>query len=932
MFKKITLFLSLFLFSLFSLQAQNLSDTLQPNPDVLIGKLSNGLTYYIRHNNEPKNRVTLRLVVDAGSICETNAQQGLAHVTEHMCFNGSKHFKKSDLISFIQASGVKFGVHLNAQTSFDETIFKLQMPTDRQSLLDSSMLVLEDWAHYVLFKDTTIDKVRKVVKEEWRGDLGAGERMRKQFLPVILKGSRYAQRVPIGKIAVIDTAHYATLRSFYHDWYRPDLMGVFVVGDVNVHEIQKLIEKHFSKFTNPKNEVKRVIYGVPDNKAPLIAIATDPEATSNQVVIFYKHPRMVGNTIGYFRNELKAHLFNAMMSARLGEIAQKPTAPFMYAGAGYGPFIGRTTNAYTDFAIAKDNQIGASLKVLLNENKRVKEFGFTPTELERQKKNLLRQYQQQFAEKGKIASVKLVGEYIQNFLTKEPIPGIAEEYKLAKSLVPGITLKEINQFSKELIPDTNRVVLITAPKKKGDNVPSKQEVMAILHAEKTVQLTPYVDKFLRAPLISHKITPGKIVSVQKVSNQYEKWTLSNGMVVFVKPTTFKNDQVLYHAYTSGGSSLIPNDKIILTRVFSNVIQESGVGQFSGVNLEKKLSGKVVSLSPFMHQLDVGFKGSASPGDLKTLLELQYLYFTRPREDKEIFAKVMQDQRNQIKHLGTNPRMVYYDSLYQTITMHSPRMIVIPTQAQLSKIKQQDIYRIYKQQFEPAAGYQIFFVGNIDTKTLKPLVEKYLASIPTGVGPLKWKDVEPGFPKGKTPVTVRMGEAPQSTVAIVIKGKYKYSFEQNLKMDMMVQALNIELLKKLRIQERKVYGVYVVPSLNKYPKEEYSLFMGFGCAPQNVDGLVKSAFGVFSKFQKEGADNSTLEKVKETSIRTRESAVRTNEFWLKQLIDSDFNGIRIPSIQEYKVAVQAVTSTDLKKMARKYLSTNHYVLGVLKPKK
>jgi len=932
MIKKTTYLMGLLLFLYFPLHAQKLSDTLTPNPQVLIGKLANGLTYYIQNNKEPKNRVTFRLVVNAGSICETNDQQGLAHVTEHMCFNGSKHFKKSDLISFIQASGVKFGVHLNAQTSFDETIFKLQMPSDRPSLLDSAMLVLEDWAHYVSFKDTTIDKVRKVVKEEWRGDLGAGERMRNQYLPIILKGSRYAERLPIGKIDVIDTAHYATLKSFYHDWYRPDLMGVFVVGDANVKEIQKLIEKHFSNIPNPKNEEKRVIYGVPDNKVPLIGIATDPEATYNQLVLFYKHPRHVGHTVGYFRNELKDQLFSAMMSARLHEIVQKPTAPFVYAAADYGSFIGRTTDAYTGIAIAKDNQIGAALKVLLNEDKRVKEFGFTATELERQKKNLLRKYQQEFIEKGKIPSVKLIQGYIQHFLTGEPMPGVTVEYKLAKGLLPDITLKEMDQLPRELITDSNRVVLITAPKKKGVKVPSVKDVMAIFNAEKTVQLKAYVDKFLRAPLINHKIVPGKIVSVQKLGNQYEKWTLSNGMEVFVKPTTFKNDQVLYHAYSLGGSSLIPDDKVVLTRVFTDVLKESGLGQFSGVDLGKKLSGKVVSLSPFLHRLDVGFQGSASPKDIESLLKLQYLYFTNPRVDKNIFDKVMEDQKNLIKHLGASPRMVFYDSLYQAMTLHSLRMIVIPTQAQLDGIKQQDIYRIYKRQFEPAAGYQVFFVGNIDTKTLKPLVEKYLASIPTGAGPLNWKDVEPGFPKGKTQLTVHMGQAPQSTVAMVMKGHYKYDFEHNLKMNVLVGALNIEMLNKLRIEERKVYGVYVAPSLDKFPKEQYTLFMGFGCAPQNVDGLVKSAIGVFEKFRKDGADTATLKKVKETSIRTRESAVRTNKFWLKQLINSDFYGSKIPTLQEYVAAVQAVTADDVKRMAKKYIQPDHYVLGVLKPKK
>ena len=930
--KKFFFILAGFLFFLFSAQAQNLSDTLKPDPSVKIGKLANGLTYYIKQNKKPKDRVSLRLVVNAGSICETKEQQGLAHLIEHMCFNGTKHFKKQELVNFIEASGVKFGAHLNASTSFDQTIYKLQMPTDRESLLDSAMLVLEDWAHNVSLEGSEIDKERGVVKEEWRLGLGAQDRMRKKYLPVILKGSRYAKRIPIGTMGVIDTAHYQTLRNFYHTWYRPDLMAVIVVGDINVDQMQKLIEKHFAGLKNPKNEQKRIVYGVPGNKKPLLAIEADSEATNSQVVIFYKHPRVANPTVKGYRNDLRDKLFDAMMNARLREISQKPTAPFMFAGAGYSSFIGRTTNAYLGFAVAKDNQVLNSMKVLLDENMRVRDFGFTATELERQKQNLLRQYEQLETEKNKQNSRLFVQEYINNFLTHEPIPGIEEEYKLAKKLIPTITLQEEDNLSKEWVTDSNMVVLALQPQKKGIHIPTDEQVMAVIDSSKTAKLTPYVDKVSKAPLIEHKITSGKIVSEQQVGNQYHKWVLSNGIEVFFKTTKFKNDEILYKAYSLGGSSLIPDDQVIISSVLSNVVEQSGLGKFSEVELNKKLSGKIVSLSPYMQALTQGFNGSASPKDLETLFKLQYLYFTQPRKDRSIFAKVIDDQKNRVKHLSDSPQMVFYDSVYQTASMHSPRVIVIPTVDQINSIWQSEVYRIYRTQFQNPAGFKVFLVGNIDTTKLKPLVEKYLASVPVTKEPLKWKNVSTNFPEGKTDVVVHKGSEPKSSVVLMMKGKYKYDFENNLLMDALTQALDIELREVVREKESGTYGIYISPSVRLYPEQKYTLTLGFGCAPKNVDHLVKSVFGVFEKFRKEGPDALTLKKVKETFIRTRQSDSRENSFWIDKIIGTQFEGSKIRTQSEYDAAVNSITKAKIKKVAKKYLTLDHYVLGVLKPQK
>ena len=930
MIKKTAFIVGIIISMIFSANAQNYDELLKLDPNVKTGRLENGLTYFIRHQSEPKNRVELRIAINAGSICEDDDQQGLAHLIEHMCFNGTKHFKKNELIDFLESTGVKFGAHLNAYTTFDETVYQLQMPTDREGLIDSALLVLEDWAHNVSFNPEEIDKERGVVKEEWRLGLGAQERMMNETFPVLLKGSRYAVRLPIGKMAVIDTAHYSTLKRFYYDWYRPDLMAVIVVGDIDVDRMEKKVKEHFEAINNPKDERPRIEYDIPGNKEPLIAIGTDEEATYFMVNVFYKHPREIKTTVGDYRMQLKENLYNSMLNARLSEIMQKPESPFMYAYAGYGGFLARTTDAYTSTALAKENKIGESLKVLLEENERVKRFGFTDTEFERQKTDLLRGYEKSFNERDKIKSGALVNEYLQYFLTKEPAPGIETEYELAKQLLPTIKLEEINSLAKEWVTDENMVVWITAPKKENVIVPDENEILSIIDSAKTAELTPYEDKALDEPLISEKITPGKVVDEINTENGYTKWVLSNGVEVYIKQTDFKNDEILFKGYSTGGTSLIPDDKIATTLAFNQVINESGLGNFSNVNLEKKLTGKIVSLNAALSPLRQNFSGHASPRDIETLLELQYLYFTNPRRDEETFKKVIDNELNQAKFSAANPQMAFFDTLATITNSNSPRTIVIPSEEQIKSIEQDYIYDVYKKQFQHADGFRFFFVGNVDTEKLKPLVEKYLASLPVTGEELKWKDRTPEFPDGVTEFTYYKGKEPQSMVVINIKGDYKYNFENNLVFKTLEKTLSINLREKLREEESGTYGVWVQKNYQKYPRENYSLTIAFGCAPENVDKLVKATFDVIKKMQSEGPDEKVLAKAKETFIRERESAVRENSYWLNKLDDVTFLGSKIIPVEEYNKAVNAITPEQVREAAKKYITLDHYVYGVLKP--
>lgn len=685
-FKKIYSFAGIIVLLISSALAQDLNSPLTLDPKVKYGKLDNGFTYYIRQNSEPANRMEMRLVINAGSVLENDSQQGIAHLIEHMCFNGTEHFEKSAIVDFIESTGVKFGQHLNAYTSFDETVYMLQMPTDRAGLIDSAFLIMEDWAHNVSLEEEEIDKERGVVIEEWRLGLGADERMRQQYFPVLLNGSKYADRLPIGIKEIIENCPYDTIRKFYHDWYRPDLMAMVVVGDIKPDDMEAKIIEHFSKIANPEKERTRVNFEIPDNKEPLIGIATDEEATYSLTGIFYKHDKDIKTSVGDYRDYLKERLYNGMVNARLAEIMQKPTAPFMYGYSGYGGFFGRTKDAYNSFAMAKPTMIKEAIDVMAQENERVERFGFTATEFERQKQELLRSYEQQYNERDKMKSRGLAMEYVYNFLEKEPVPGIEAEYEMANAMVPGITLEEMNSLAEKWITEDNIAVLITAPKNEDVIVPTQEEVFTTIKAAQSKTLEPYEDKVSDEPLISHEIKAGNVVD-KVIEPEYEKWELSNGAEVYLKSTDFKNDEILFWAYGTGGSSILPDDEVVITQVFSEVIEQSGAGNFSGVDLDKKLAGKIISLRPFVNDLKQGYRGSTSPKDLESFMQLVYLYLTQPRKDQDVFDKSIDNLLNQVKFQLENPRAAFYDSLYKVATSNSPRTIVIPTEAQVKSIRQ-----------------------------------------------------------------------------------------------------------------------------------------------------------------------------------------------------------------------------------------------------
>ncbi|HOU98135.1 MAG TPA: insulinase family protein [Bacteroidales bacterium] len=924
----------LWLLPLFTLIRPAIGQEKMPiDPNIKMGKLDNGLVYYIRKNAKPEKRVELRLAVNAGSILETDDQQGLAHFCEHMCFNGTKNFPHAELVNTIERMGIKFGADLNAYTSFDETVYMLKVPTDQTDLIDKGFQILEDWAHQVTLDGKEIDKERGVILEEWRLGLGADDRMRKKSFPVIFKDSKYAERIPIGKPEILKTFKHETLRQFYKDWYRPNLQAVIVVGDIDVDQMEQKIKQHFSGIQNPVNERKREIFDLPDNKEPLVSIETDEEATSNTVMFFYKHPKKYIETIEDFKFQLMQDLFTGMINNRLEEIGQKPDCPYIYAGTQYGEFLARTKDSYLGYAVSKENQIEKSLETVMTENQRVKQFGFTVTEFERQKTELLKRYEKQAKEFDKMESGNLAMEYVYHFLAKNPIPGAVKEFEFAKQFLPEIKLEEVNALSKQWITDNNLVVMITAPKKDGIKVPTKDDVLKIIDKVKSLQLTAYEDKQTDAPLLA-KIPEGSKVVNRKENKDLGtvEYTFENGAQVILKQTDFKNNEIQFSGYTLGGTSLAKTEDILNAMYASSIIEECGLGQFSKSDLKKKLAGKDIDITPYIQDLKQGFNGKVAPADLETMLQLLYMYFTDIRKDDEAFKAFMSKLKSQFMFISSNPQFAFFDKFTKIITQNDPRTILIPTEEQLQTVTLEKSIQFFKERFNNARDFKFFFVGNINENEALPLIQKYIGGLPSQAKSEMWKDVSPKFPSGIVQETVYKGKDEKGFVGMAWNTNYEWSSENNIKTNILIKILDIMLRENVREKESGTYGIQARLDYDKYPKEEISVTIIFGCDPKNQDKLSKVVIKQMQELQKKGPSEENLKKIKEQLIRERETDLKKNNWWIRKLDNMYYYNDLTGSLNEYNNIINKVTAKDIQELANKYFVMNNYVKVYLKPEK
>ncbi len=917
--------------SLFSQEKYLATDPLPQDPDVIVGQLDNGLKYYIRQNHKPEKRVEFRLVVNAGSVLEDDDQQGLAHFIEHMAFNGTKDFSKNDLVNFLEESGVDFGADLNAYTSFDETVYMFQIPSDRQGLLDSAFMILENWAHELSFDPVEIDKERGVVHEEWRLGLGAQDRMMKKYIPIILKNSRYAVRLPIGKMSVIDSCSYDVIHRFYNDWYRPDLMAVVVVGDIDPAYAENQIKNHFQSVNNPDPERERVIYKIPNNGQPLVAVATDKEATFTNVTMFRKMNKLFIKTNDNYRTNIKFDLFISMLNERLYEITQEPDAPFIYAGAYYGGFLSRSLDAYTLSAMVKENRVNDAIKVLMQVNKQIKRYGFTEQEMERQKAAMVDRLDKMLSEKDKTESRVFVNEYVSNYLDQEPFPGIDYEVAYTKSVLPGIKLDAINQVAYYFAKNNGLVVLVTGPEKEGVIIPDEEEVLATLEKARNSEVSEFEEKTVGKSLIKNPLPGGTIVS-QSENEEFgiTEIKLDNGITVALKPTTFKNDEILMTSFGFGGTSIVPDDDFISAFFAGQILSRSGVGDFDQVALKKFLTGKNVSVHPQIGEISQGIAGKSGKKDLETLFQLAYLYFTQPRKDSTAFKTFLSQMTNQFKFMMSNPQAVFYDTIFKLATQNDPRTIIIPTEEQLKSIDLDKVYSFYKSLFDNADGYTFVFTGNFNKDTILPMITKYLGSLPSHKGETMWRDVSPEFPSGITDVTVHKGTEPKSMAAIMMDESFVNTPADRLKMNMLIKILRIRLRESMREDQGGVYGVSVRPNITKYPKEEINLLVSWGCAPENVDKLVQTVFREMDTLKIKGPNDVNLLKARETATRDYETNFEKNNYWLNKIKTAYFNEENMMTLENIKETINAVTSDDLKEMANRYFNNNNYLKVILMP--
>ncbi len=909
--------------------AVDLSSPLPVDSAVTLGTLPNGLRYYIRENPEPQERAELRLVVKAGSVLEDDDQQGLAHFVEHMAFNGTEHFEKQELVDYLEGIGMRFGPELNAYTSFDETVYRLTVPTDSAELVATAFQVLEDWAHGLLFDHEEIDKERGIIVEEWRLGRGAGARIRDQQLPVLFQGSRYAERLPIGEPEVIQSFEYETLKRFYRDWYRPDLMAVIAVGDFETATIEELVHRHFAGIPMPDIAPQRPIYPVPDHEETLSAIATDPEATFNSVAVYWKQPPREVGTLGAYRQSIVEALYNRMLSFRLFELTQEADPPFIGAGSSQGRFIG-PKEVYILAAGVQENGHERALEVLLTEAQRVARHGFADTELEREKRELLRHLQQAYDEREKTESSRYASEYVRAFLYNEPIPGIAYEYETHQQLLPAVALVEVNRLAREWITENNRVILVDGPEKEGVAVPTEDELLAVFAAVESAGIEAYVDAATEAPLVPILPEPAEIIEIEEIEELgVQRWTLANGVRVLLKPTDFKDDEILFNGWSPGGTSLASDENYVAAMTASAVMMLAGIGEFSLIDLQKKLAGTAVRVSPSIGSLFETIGGSASPSDVETMFQLTYLYFTAPRRDGAAFQSLKSRMQASLANRDADPGSAFSDTLNVTLTQHHFRARP-PTLELYDEMDLDASYEFYRDRFVDAGDFFFVFVGNFDPDSLKPLIQTYIGGLPTTGREETWRDEGIRYPSGVIEKTVYKGIEPKSQTRIVFTGPFEWTRENRYAIRALGDVLRIRLREVLREDMGGTYGVSAGGSGSREPVPDYRFSIAFGTAPERLERMVDAVFLQVDSLQTVGPSQEDVDKVKEMQRREYETDLRENSFWLGQLIAAERYAVDPRNILNYGEMIDGLTAEMVREAALRYLRTDNYVQVSLFP--
>jgi zinc protease len=903
------------------------------DPSVRIGTLANGMTYYIKANAKPENRAELRMALKAGSMQEDPDQLGLAHFIEHMAFNGTAHFSKNELVNYLERVGSRFGPDLNAYTSFDETVYMLQVRTDDTSQFNKGLLILKDWSEGIAFDSAEIDKERGVVISEWRSGLSPEQRMQQQYLPMLYYNSRYAKRLPIGDPEIVNTAPYPVVKRFYADWYRPELMALVIVGTIDPDQIEKQIIAQFGGIKAKTLARKKESNEVPAHDATFARVITDPEATNANVQLIYNHKYTKTSTVLDYRQRLCESLYNRMLGRRLSDLAKEANPPFIFGYTGYGQDVGDLAN-YSSFAMVPPKDTRRAYQTLLDENQRVLQHGFTAAELEREKANILRQAEQNVLEESKLESSRIVQRFINHFLDQNPIPNATQHLDMYKSMMPTISVEEISQLAKKWITDKNRVIIITGPEKDKAMYPDSVELISMLMASQKKVMEPYKDVDVSAPLL-----PGKFPANPVVSSTYDKtldvhhWSFANGVKVSAKATAFKNDEILMNAYSIGGNSLYGDEMYPSARSTSSVVGSSGIGTFNASALEKKLAGLRVNASPFIFERYEGINGSSSVKDAETLMQMTYSYITAFRQDTTALNSYLSRERGMFANMLSNPQNWYSDKVTRITSQNHPRR-GFPAPESYDQIKMEDIMKIYSDRFKDVSDMEFFFVGNFNIDSLKQLTSRYLGALPGGGRKEMWKDVGDRFPKGKVDSVYYRGEAPKSLVQLIYHGADHFNPDTSYVLQSMLDLARIKLREELREDKGGVYGVSIGGGQSKYPIEQYSIRISFNADPPMTNDLIAATYAVIQKIKTE-IDTADIAKVCETQRQGRIKDLEQNQFWMGAFINSWMNGTDMAQMVQLATLEQRIKGLNpevLERAARKYFRENELISVVMFPEK
>ncbi len=898
--------------------------------NITTGQLDNGLKYYIRENHKPEGRVFLRLVVNAGSLQEKESQRGLAHFLEHMAFNGTRRFAEHEILDFMERAGMRFGSHVNAYTSYNETVYMLQLPTDQPELLDTGFEILEDWAVGITLDPIEIERERGVILEEWRSRQGVGERLSEAQRPFLYYKSDYADRNPIGSMIVVANAPRERFVEFYKDWYRPNLMAVMVVGAVDRDAIEQKIIETFGPLENPENAPEREPTEVPDHEETLFSIESDPELTLASFRMMIKRPVGPDQSARDYRQMIVERLYFGMLNRRLDERARSPNPPFIQASAGETR-IAREKEALQQTVLFIDDRYQEGLDALMGETNRAVRDGFTESELVRVKADVLRSLESANEEHDKTDSDTFAAEYTRAFTVDEPIPGIKRELAMTQTFLAEIDLAEVNAVGRGFAQKENRVVLFSGPQKEGIRLPTENELIASLGTANQVVLEPYEDEFLDAPLLSEIPEPGTIVSeVYQESVDTHTWELSNGVKVILKATDFQNDEVLMTAFSPGGHSLVMDDEYISALMSTMILGESGAGVFNSLQLEKRLAGQSIEVSPYISDQYEGISGASSPKDLEAFFKLLYLQATQPRLDDGAYASLISRLQATIANREKSPQSVFQDAIEKELYGNHPRHRPLSLEL-LEEIDPELALLIYKNRFKDFSDFTFVFVGSLNLEAMKRYATTYLASLPsTGReerGAYRGDDPLPG----KRNVEISFGLEEKTSVRVIFTGEAEWSPENRYLMSVVRDLLNIRMRETLREENGGTYGVSVYANLIREPNERFSSGFGFSCDPANADLLISAGISQILDLQERGVRVSNLEKVQEIHLRGHETGLKENSYWLRNLASAAREGRDFQEIIDFPKQIKVFDPYDIQEAARTYFSFDNVVVAKLNPK-